>query len=205
MKKIMQIIVLVLLSLLNTNNIFAQKKYSTYTNDYLDKDFNIDIQPETDNKFCLYIDVFSLDNTWDKVGIMVNQKQLLKFIEALDSAKVKYNEWKNVAISNNVKKLSKNMEIKCKVDTYFSYGKWHFNNNIKLNFGFGIFEHKEKIIYMLSVNTGQLVSSSNQYMKVDGGLLTFTSLKEIDSFIELISPKIINEFLKKPNSDNLFK
>ena len=42
-------------------------------------------------------------------------------------------------------------------------------------------------------------------MKVDGFALVFSSSKEIDDFVNAISPEKITEFLNKPKNDALFK
>ena len=55
------------------------------------------------------------------------------------------------------------------------------------------------------LRTGELQSSSNQFMKVDGFALVFSSSKEIDDFVNAISPEKITEFLNKPKNDALFK
>ena len=42
-------------------------------------------------------------------------------------------------------------------------------------------------------------------MKVDGFVLVFSSVNEIDNFTNEISTQKINEFINKPKSKDLFK
>jgi hypothetical protein len=76
---------------------------------------------------------------------------------------------------------------------------------VNLKFDFKILESKGETRYLLLIRTGELQSSSNQFMKVDGFVLVFSSSKEIDDFIAAISTEKITEFLNKPKKDTLFK
>jgi hypothetical protein len=105
-----------------------------------------------------------------------------------------------------VKVLDKTMTVKSKSGGYFQYGtKWNFQFLVDLKFEFKIVESTGKIKYLLLIKTGELQSSSNKYMKVDGFVLVFSSSKEIDDFSAAISTEKITEFVNKPKKEDLFK
>ncbi len=184
---------------------YAQEKFTTYDNDYSGKTYEIEIYSKDKDKFTLYIEAMSVDRLHNEGGIRVNEKQHQDFIKALTEAKLKYEEWVKTAIANNVKELDKTMIIKSKVGGYFKYGDWNFQDLVYLTFDFKILENKGELKYLLITRTGELQSSSNQFMKVDGFVLVFSSTKEIDEFTTSISTEKIKDFLNKPKSKDLFK
>jgi hypothetical protein len=184
----------------------AQEKFTTYDNTYGGKTYEIQISSKVADKFTLYIDAMSLDRVYEKGGIKIDQKQHPAFLEAISEAKSKYEEWVKTAKENNVKELSKEMSIKCKSGGYFLYGsKWQFQFLVNLKFEFRILESAGNVKYLLLIRTGELQSSSNQFMKVDGFVIVFSSSEEIDEFTSLISTEKITEFISKPQKDDLFK
>ena len=185
----------------------AQEKFASYDNSYNTKMYDIQISTKGDeDKYTFYIDAMSMDRLHDQGGILIRQKQHQDFLNALSDAKVKYIEWVKVAKENNVKELDKTMDITSKVGAYFKYGSdWEFQFLVNLRFDFKILESKGVLKYLLIVRTGELQSSSNRYMKVDGFVLVFTSASEIDNFTNLISVQKTEDFLKKPKPKDLFK
>lgn len=184
----------------------AQEKFTSYDNTYGGKTYDIQIASKDKEKFSLYIDAMSLDRTHEKGGITIDQKQYQDFINAIAEAKTKYEEWVKTAKENNVKELSKTMTIASKAGGYFLYGsKWNFQFLVNLKFDFKILESKGEIKYLLLIRTGELQSSSNQFMKVDGFVLVFSSTKEMDDFSTAISMDKITEFVNKPKKEALFK
>jgi hypothetical protein len=182
----------------------AQDKFTTYDNTYSGKTYEIQISAK--EKFSLYIDAMSLDKLHDKGGITIDQKQHQDFLNAIAEAKLKYEEWVKTAKENNVKELDKTMTIKSKAGGYFLYGsKWNFQFLVNLVYDFKILEINGEIKYLLLIRTGELQSSGNQFMKVDGFVLVFSSTKEIDDFAKSISTEKITEFLNKPPKTELFK
>jgi hypothetical protein len=196
----------VCLLILTTIKTQAQDKFSSYDNTYSGKTYEIQLSVKEKDKFSLYIDAMSLDEIADKGGITIDQKQHQDFLNALGEAKLKYEEWVKTAKENNVKELDKTMTIKSKAGGYFFYGsKWNFQFLVNLKFDFKILESKEEIKYLLIIRTGELQSSSNQFIKVDGFVLVFSSPKEIDEFTTAISAEKITEFVNKPKKNELFK
>lgn len=184
----------------------AQEKFASYDNTYGGKTYEIQISAKEKEKFSLYIDAMSLDRTHEKGGITIDQKQHQDFLNAIAEAKTKYEEWVKTAKENNVKELDKTLTVKSKAGGYFLYGsKWNFQFLVNLKFDFKILESKGEIKYLLLIRTGELQSSSNQFMKVDGFVLVFSSTKEIDEFTTAISTEKITEFVNKPKKEELFK
>jgi len=184
----------------------AQEEFTSYDNTYIGKTYDIQISVKEKDKFSLYIDAMSLDRMHETGGIIIDQKQHQDFLNALAEAKEKYQEWVKTAKENNVKELDKTMTMKSKAGGYFLYGsKWNFQFLVNLKFDFKILESKGEIKYLLLIRTGELQSSSNQFMKVDGFVLAFSSIKEIDEFVSAISIEKITEFASKPKKDELFK
>lgn len=192
------------ISLITSTQIFSQEKFTTYENTFEEKSYEIKISD--DEKFIIYIDAMSLDKLHDKGGIFIEQKRHEQFINALTEAKLKYVEWVKTAKENNVTELQKSMDINIRAGGYFLYGsKWQFQLSVNLKFELLILENKGATKYILLVKTGELKSSSNQYMDVDGFVLAFCSSKEIDNFINSISMDKITNFLSKPKTKDLFK
>lgn len=184
----------------------AQEKLTSYDNTYNGEKYEIQISAKEKEKFSLYIDAMSLDNLHEKGGISINQNQHQDFLNAIEEAKLKYEEWVKTAKENNVKDLNKTMSIKSKSGAYFLYGsKWNFQFSVNLKFDFKIVENTGEIQYLLLIKTGELQSSSNQYMKVDGFVLVFCSSKEIDDFTASIATEKVTEFVNKPKKEELFK
>jgi hypothetical protein len=184
----------------------AQERFTSYENSYAGKTYDIQISAKEKEKFTLYIDALSLDKMHDKGGISISQKNHQDFLNAIAEAKIKYEEWVNTAKENNVTELDKTMTVKSKAGGYFLYGtKWQFQFSVNLKFDFKILESNGETKYLLIVRTGELQSSSNQFMKVDGFVLVFSSSKEIDDFSNAISIDKITEFSNKPKKEDLFK
>lgn len=204
MRKIVKVLFLFLGVLIGFSS-QAQENFSSYENSYIGKFYPIQIASKDKEKFTLYIEAMSLDASHDKGGIMINEKQYQGFIDVINDAKVKYEEWIKTAKENNVNQLDKQMPFKSRADAYFLYGtKWNFQFDFNLTYEFRIMENKGEIKYLMLVKTGELQSSSNQFMKVRGVTLVFTSIKEIDAFISLIAKDKIEEFINKPKKEALF-
>jgi hypothetical protein len=202
MKNLMSFITLCLLTITTVES-YAQENFTTYDNTYFGKTYDIKLSLE---KGDLYIDAMALDDLYDKGGIRIRKEQHQDFLNAIAEAKTKYNEWVKIAQENNVRAFDKSMNIKCKVGSYFLYGsEWKFQLVVNLTFDFQILEDEGELKYLLFIRTGELKSSSNEHLKVDGFLLVFSSVNEIDAFANKISSQKINTFIPKPTEKDLFK
>lgn len=186
---------------------YSQEKFSTYEKSFgVKKTYKIEIDNKENNKFLLYIDAMSLDRVHESGGILIDQYQHQVFIETIEKAKIKYEEWITTAKENNVKDLNKKMEFSCKSGGYFLYGReWNLQLRVDLEFNFKIVNTNDSIDYLLLIKTGELQSSSNRFMKTNGVVLVFTSSKEVDDFINTISLNKITEFLSRPKKEAIFK
>jgi hypothetical protein len=181
------ILLTVFMLLLTTSN-FSQDKMDVYGCSYSEKEYSIEVT--NDKK--LYVYMLSLDGIATNGGIFITSTQHQKFCHTLIKAKEKYDEWKKVAIENNVTELTKRMDFKCGVGGFFQYGKsWHFKHNVSLTYEFRIINGK----YILLVNTGRIKSSSNQYIDSDGYVFAFMNSDEVDDFINKIRMVNIDNFL----------
>lgn len=205
MKKIITVLAICIFAL-TTFTSSAQEKLSSYDNTYSKKTYEILISSKEKEKFTLYVDAMSLDKLHNDGGFMIDQKYHANFLSALQEASVKYEEWVKTAKENNVKDLDKTMTIKSKCASYFKYGSdWNFQFLVNLTFDFRVLESGGETKHLLIVRTGELQSSSNQFMKVDGFVLVFSSIDEINEFTAAISLDKISEFVNKPKSEELFK
>lgn len=184
---------------------FGQEKFSDYQNSYPKETYNIRIDSKDKERFSLFIDVFSLDRVHEVGGFLINQKNYPAFIKAINDAKAKYEEWVNTAKINKVDELIKSMSFNSEAKAYFLFGdKWQFQDYVNLKFDFRIIEEDGEINYYLMILSGELTSSSNQFMKINGLALVFSSTKEIEDFLSKISKEKIDVFLNKPKKEALF-
>lgn len=196
---------LLFILLLISFNVYSQENFSTYRNEYTKATYNIQIAKNKDNTFRLYIDAMSLDKSNPKGGIIIDEKDYNNFVNYLIKSKDKYKEWTETAKSNNVKELDKIMTYKCHANSYFMYGKeWQFAFDIQLKSHFMVLEVVD-VKYLLLIKTGQLVSSSNQFMKVSDFMIVFENTDEIDKFLNTIQLSKIKEFMLQPDKKDLFK
>ena len=200
--KNIKVMMMTLMMCLITMVSFGQEKYTTYDNLYGEKTYEVSISQEDNGKYTLYVDMMSMDNLLESGGVMITEKEHSQFLSTLNEAKVKYTEWVNTAKENNVTDLSKSMSYKVKVGGFFQYGsKWNFQYVVNLTFDFRIVNGKNLLI----VRTGELTSSSNQYMTHDGFVFVFQNEKEIEEFINILSTEKVVEYMNKPKSTDLFK
>jgi hypothetical protein len=185
----------------------AQEKYATYRNSYVDKDYDISVS-FNDPKFSIYIDGMPFDRIRDSGGFSVDEKSYPGFIRDLKAAREKYSEWIEVAKANNVTVLDKSVELKPQVVTgYFMGGsKFYFDFSVRPEFDFKILDKESGLKYLMIVRSGKMAASSNEYIDTDGFGLVFTSVAEMDEFIELIGTEKLTEFKNiSKNKDTLFK
>lgn len=188
------------------NQASAQDKYAEYDCSYLGQTYDISVSQDK-GKTTLWVDIFSSDKLSDVCGLMLTDKNTDDFIAAIKEAKEKYNEWVSVAKTNKVTDVTKEMNVESKnVNCYFKYGsKWCFDFNEKPVYKFLVREVEGQTHYLLMVIVSGLQSSSNEFMKHDGGAIIFASAEEIDEFLALIAPDKVAEFLNKPSAEDLFQ
>src|SRR5438105_834239 len=81
----------------------AQDDFATYKYSFgIDTVLQIDLSTDKQGKFKLWINTGK-----DDVGFAISQRQHSGFLQALQEAKLKYEEWTKTAQANNVTKFSK--------------------------------------------------------------------------------------------------
>ena len=186
---------------------FSQTDYTNYEMSYFEKKNIYKIQVSEDKQALdrVWIDAFSMDGTSKEGSLIIDAKKLEGFKEYLNFAKAKYLEWEKTAKENNVKELDKEIEFDGKRQFYsaaFSYGKWHFDYSVPLKYRFKIVDGK----YLLIISTGELNSSSNQFIDSDGIVIVFSNENEIQEFIDKLNVAKMEEIFKNnTKKDDLFK
>ncbi len=181
---------------------FGQEKVDTYEMSALEKSFDISVA-EAKKGLDLYIKFNSSDDLWQSAGLVIESSKYLDFVNTVISAKAKYIEWSNVAEQNNVTELIKVMD-KIKSPVLWGYwysSEWNFDTHVKLTYKFMINDSFETP--MLLILSGEYTSSSNQYINHDGGYFAFSSIEEIDAFLNAINHAEIKTKLSGQN--DLFK
>lgn len=183
---------------------FSQEKIGNYNSLYFSKNFDITAsKPDAKGEFSYYIDSSSKDATSKQVSLILTNKDVPEFIEFLNSIKETYSKWSLTAVENKVGELDKNIEYKkLTYSAAFSYGKWNFDYSVNLKTRFKIINGK----YLLIIDSDELQSSSNQYIKSDGFRFVFSSAQEIDELVKGLNINLVTDFYNKKNSqDDLFK
>ena len=202
--------------LLISSSLFSQEKFGSYENKFTKEIFPITLSFDLDKSknFTLWINASSSDDSCKYGGISLNKNQLENLIISLDSAKLKYHEWLNVAKNNNIKSMFKKMSsITCKVDANFKYVDYQFPSNIDLEFDFLVCEIENQTYYILYISTNYLYCDDDKNKSVKGYHFSFISENDIDDFIKIISMNNVNKFVNdfnikesnKLKTKNLFK
>jgi hypothetical protein len=198
--------ILFLLLLVKTSA-WGQEKFGVYTTSLEITTHDIKIERLSNGKFNLHINTGSTDAISKEAGIIVSSKRYEKFINALNEAKLKYEEWTNTAKANSVTDLTKKMDAYTRQDAFFYLNsERHLVYNIDLAFVYNISKNSSNVIsYSMAVGSGTLKSSKNQFITNDGAMIIFASIEEINAFIDAISLDKINAHLATPNPNDLFK
>lgn len=172
----------------------AQNIISTYTMSALKvaNQRNFDIYLGEDNS--LNIDVYSTYKPEERSGFIVKEDLQPDFINTFEIAKNQYTEWKSYAIANNM------TEVKMKMDLiFFTEGYFTFHNELKSDkevnviFAFTYYNGN----YVLIMNLDNMTASGNELISFNGASIVFNSEKEIDSFLNKISPEQIRNYSER--------
>jgi hypothetical protein len=191
---------LLLLSMLG----YGQEKLAKYSSLFFTNSYDISAsRPDTKGEYSYYIDCSSKDTSSKTVSLILKNKEVPEFIEFLNSIKESYTKWTLIAKENKVTELDKNVEYKNLIySAAFMYGKWNFDFSVNLKARYKIVNEK----YLLIIDSDELQSSSNQYIKSDGFRIVFSSIQEIDELISGLDFKLLEEFYnKKKGQEDLFK
>ena len=183
---------------------FSQEKIGNYNSLFFSKNFDITAsKPDAIGEFSYYIDCSSKDTSSKQASLILKNKDVPEFINFLNSIKETYSKWSLTAKENKVSELDKNIEYKkLTYSAAFVYGKWNFDFSVNLTTRFKIINGK----YLLIIDSDELQSSSNQYIKSDGFRFVFSSAQEIDELVTGLNINLVTDFYNKKNSqDDLFK
>ena len=184
----------VLIFILFFTNSFAQETYASF--DMVSGPVDIKITDKQHVYFPLHYDGES--------GIVLeSEKSRTLFTTFINNSFEKFKDWESTAKENGVKDFDKEISSKRLGDLhYFKYGSWQFK--------FG----KSKITSSMSINqdgdayfliiTPKYTSSSNEYIKSDGGILMLDELA-VEAINEALSTEFINSVKsEEENIDALF-
>jgi hypothetical protein len=183
---------------------FSQEKLAKYNSLYFSKNFDISAsKPDAKEEFSYYIDCSSKDSSSKQASLILKNKDVPEFVEFLNSIKETFNKWTITAKENKVTELDKNIDYKkLNYSAAFVYGKWNFDFSVNLTTRFKIINGK----YLLIIDSDELQSSSNQFIKSDGFRIVFSSTNEIDELINGLNVNLVTDFYNKKNGqEDLFK
>ena len=184
----------VLIFILFFTNSFAQETYASF--DMVSGTVDIKITDKQHVYFPLHYDGES--------GIVLeSEKSRTLFTTFINNSFEKFKDWESTAKENGVKDFDKEISSKRLGDLhYFRYGSWQFKYG------------KSKITSSMSINqdgdayfliiTPKYTSSSNEYIKSDGGILMLDELA-VEAINEALSTEFINSVKsEEENIDALF-
>lgn len=187
-----------------TQSVNAQEEIATYEMSRFEKEpYSIQAtEPQNDN-FSFYVDMQSLDASIDNGGIVIKSKDLEDFRIFLKECQVKLNEWNDVATTNGVADLKKDIpvSVKPRLSGFFLYGDWKFDLNVVLTPKYWRTSNQAQVL----IYTGEMTASDNEYMDADNFVFAFNS-DEISDFLEnLTTEKVANHYSQKESKEDLFK
>lgn len=181
----------------------SQVEYTTY--DAANKAYQIDLSYKDTIDYIPWIILRSSDD--HNGGFSLKRNQIQPFLDALFEAQMKYEEWTEVAIKNNVEFLQhKDMKIKAPlVDAFYAYdGEWKFKFNIPLTFQYVITKQGDEVLHLLYISTGVL-QTNDALIQVGALYQYFRSPEQMEQLSFKLSNKEIVEFIKSPKNEDLFK
>jgi len=179
----------------------AEKVVATYTLSYFEKEYEIEASEIKNDKFTIYIQV-SAENSSTRAMIGVESDKIAEFIQSLQQMKDKYVEWFKVAKENNVKELTKEMDISFPSTTICWKGtEWYFSFGQRLIPKYIILDSGKNVVTFVN----KVTASSNEYID-ETTYWVFSDSKEIDDLIAALNvEKIKSKLLEKVKAADLFK
>jgi hypothetical protein len=186
-------------------HLYGQETIAKYTMEFEPtKEFTVQATNPINGGYKLYIELLSLDNSVKVVGFTIKDTEIPDLIAMLSEVKLKFEEWDNLAKTNNIVDLDKNIPVTVapKMGGYFRYGDWKFDYYVTFSPRF--LKKPDKTLALL--HTGKMIASDNQFMDVSDAVIVFSNVKEIDHLISLLDPILVNNYFTKKNStEDLFK
>jgi hypothetical protein len=183
---------------------FSQEKIDSYHNSAANKEYNISItQPNKKGVFTYWIECKSIDSRSTQAVLFIDSDKIQDFITYINYLKEIHSKWSDTAKANRVNEISKAIDYKSKnYNGAFSYGEWNFDNSIYLNATFKILIGE----YYTIINSGELKSISNQFIKSDGFMFSFNKDSDFEDLIKKLNNEESIKILEIAKSkDDLFK
>jgi hypothetical protein len=180
----------------------AQDKVAEYSMSYYQSKPTYDVNYAKDGSYYVYAAPLK---GGQEGGMIVAKKDIEKLREVFLAARDKFVEWSGVARQNSVTKLTKEMELpQLRLQYYWKFGSnWYFDMNQVPTFRFMVFEDGS---HFLTVSSGKLQSSTNQFIDSDGFLMVFSSAEEVDEFLACFDPERLRQVQEsKQAKEELFK
>lgn len=182
----------------------AQQPFSTYRSSFVNADYDIMISERNNGIFTLWISAISLDNPSMPGGFVVREKDYFKFVDALGLAKKHYEDLVDQAKKNNITEQYKSLRVFANTDAFFYKEQWNYQYDLSLNFEFFADTVGQKNRYFLVLNSRALSSNIIPVQKSAGFNLVFSSVSEIDDFLNKISYDKVNAHVLKGDTVGLF-
>jgi|SRR5690554_3269248 len=199
-----------ILSILIGVTTYAQKtiELDTYTLSYFtDKEpYKIEVSYDKKNRPVFWIEAQPTENFEDKISIKVEAKHIPLFKEIFTESKNKYIEWSDVAKDNNVNKMSKVIKTNNSrfAVLFVQYRTYYMSQKSLIESTFILSEEHESPILLVG-NKYKLEATANQFTTHKGFYIAFSSVKEIDAFLETLSIEKANKALSQViKEDELF-
>jgi uncharacterized protein YuzE len=180
---------------------YSQKKYGEYTSSRgVLKMSSAVVTDKGDTQGSVYLD---LNENGKTAMNFKNEESRLDFLKFVNDSYEKFQSWKATAIENKVTDMRKDIDSGMFGDNIsFYYGSWKFDfGKNKVSATMSI-DKEGKVMYYLYVP--KVTASDNQFMESDSQLLIMNE-QDIKSLNNILSTKVIEEFIKKENSaDDLF-
>jgi len=175
----------------------AQEKLGSYICSQNGETYDVRISVKGNGDFTLWIGEPSYDEQYPVGGIVVRENKYYNFLNAMESAKVEFADLIAKAKAGKLAKPQKSLRIFSHVDAYFKSATWNLDYKVPLYFDFKVTENEGMPTYLLTVKTGAVRSVTNISERSAGYGLRFTSIEDIDNFLQTISSAKIKEFIEK--------
>lgn len=190
---------LLVLALILPFSINAQEVKDSYYSSYFEKDCKISASIDK-GELSILFNVMGEYNS-DDVRFMIKGEKINEFINSLEQVKSKYQEWSEIAKTNNVKGMDKYFDVDFpRIDIAWYSSDWWFAFRSRLTPYFKVTDSGKCLV----VFNEEVVSSNNKYID-QRYYLVFSSTKEIDELIDKLNPvAIIMKLNQKQDVQDMF-
>lgn len=185
MKKNFRLLLCLVISFLSLS-IKAQEKFSSYHCSTTGEDYDVKISLKGTGIFSIWIDACSYDQSYPVVGFVIREENFYSFYDAIQVARNKYSLYVDKKARNTNLVDYKSLNIFNQVDVFSRTSTWNMAYNLPLSFEIMNSKKDGKRSPILKITP----------IPLNGFGLIFTSVEEVDSFLEAISPEKVNSYVK---------